>query len=104
VLDRLRPIHVPQIGIRGRAQDPVAGVDGIWHGRSDAKLIFYEDDVDKLRASVPVERMLFGSDFPHPEGVAEPLAYLEEFRNYKPDEIKKIFHGNLKGLLEGKRD
>jgi predicted TIM-barrel fold metal-dependent hydrolase len=65
---------------------------------------FYEDDVDKLRDLIPIERILFGSDFPHPEGVAEPLDYLKEFDNYTPSEIKKVFSTNLAGLLEGKRD
>jgi predicted TIM-barrel fold metal-dependent hydrolase len=65
---------------------------------------FYEDDVDRLRRHVPIERMLFGSDFPHPEGAAEPLDYLDEFRAYAPDEIEKIFSSNLKGLLEGRAD
>jgi predicted TIM-barrel fold metal-dependent hydrolase len=65
---------------------------------------FYEDDMDALRRDVPVERMLFGSDFPHPEGVAEPLEYLEEFEGFSPDEIEKIFGTNLKKLLEGGAD
>lgn len=65
---------------------------------------FYEDDVDALRAEMPVERMLFGSDFPHPEGAAEPLDYLDEFRAFAPDEIEKVFSTNLKALLEGKAD
>jgi predicted TIM-barrel fold metal-dependent hydrolase len=65
---------------------------------------FYEDDLDVLRHALPVERMLFGSDFPHPEGLAEPLQYLEEFANYKPDEVEKVFSTNLKGLLEGARN
>ena len=62
---------------------------------------FYEDDVNALRRDLPVERMLFGSDFPHPEGVADPLQYFEEFGEYKPDEVEKVFSTNLKGLLEG---
>ena len=65
---------------------------------------FYEDDLAALRGFVPVERMLFGSDYPHPEGAAEPLDYLEEFQGYAPDEIEKIFSTNLKALLEGRRD
>jgi len=65
---------------------------------------FYEDDVNELRHVLPVERMLFGSDFPHPEGLDEPLRYLEEFTQYKQDEVEKVFSTNLKGLLEGKRD
>jgi len=63
---------------------------------------FYEDDMDRLKTNMPVERILFGSDYPHPEGVEQPLDYLKEFSNYKPDEIEKIFSTNLKGLLEGK--
>jgi predicted TIM-barrel fold metal-dependent hydrolase len=65
---------------------------------------FYEDDVDALRRQMPIERMLFGSDFPHPEGAADPLDYLDEFRSYAPDEIEKIFSTNLKKLIEGTAD
>jgi predicted TIM-barrel fold metal-dependent hydrolase len=63
---------------------------------------FYEDDMESLRPYLPVERTLFGSDYPHPEGVAEPLDYLDEFASYKPDEIEKVFSTNLKQLIEGK--
>jgi predicted TIM-barrel fold metal-dependent hydrolase len=62
---------------------------------------FYEDDVNELRKHLPVERMVFGSDFPHAEGTSEPLAYLQEFGQFKPDEVEKIFSSNLKGLLQG---
>lgn len=62
---------------------------------------FYEDDVDALRELIPVERILFGSDFPHAEGVAKPLDYLDEFTQFKPDDVRKIFSTNLKQLLEG---
>jgi predicted TIM-barrel fold metal-dependent hydrolase len=48
--------------------------------------------------------MLFGSDFPHPEGLDEPLRFVEEFGGYSDDEVEKVFSTNLKGLLEGKRD
>jgi len=65
---------------------------------------FYEDDVDALRRQMPVERMLFGSDFPHPEGAAQPLDYLDEFEAFAPDEIEKVFGSNLKALIEGKAD
>jgi predicted TIM-barrel fold metal-dependent hydrolase len=65
---------------------------------------FYEDDVNALREHVPIERMLFGSDFPHAEGVPQPLQYLEEFEDFSSAEVEKVFCTNLKGLLEGKRD
>ncbi len=62
---------------------------------------FYEDDVNDLKNHIPVDRILFGSDYPHPEGVAEPLEYVKEFTDYKPEELEKVFSSNLKGLLEG---
>ncbi len=45
--------------------------------------------------------MLFGSDFPHPEGLANPLDYLDEFEEFSADDVEKIFSTNLKGLLAG---
>ena len=63
---------------------------------------FYENDMEELRKFVPIDRILFGSDFPHPEGLAEPLDYLDEFKNFGAAEIEKIFCTNMKGLLEGK--
>lgn len=65
---------------------------------------FYEDDMHRLAKDIPAERILFGSDFPHPEGLAEPLDYLKEFKGFSDEDVKKIFHSNLKGLLEGARD
>lgn len=65
---------------------------------------FVEDDLDGLRNLIPVERILFGSDWPHAEGLAEPLSFLDDFRSYKPDEIEKVFSTNLKSILEGRPD
>jgi predicted TIM-barrel fold metal-dependent hydrolase len=65
---------------------------------------FYEDDTEELKKCVPANRILFGSDYPHPEGLADPLEYVKEFPTYNDNEIKRVFHSNLKGLLEGARD
>lgn len=65
---------------------------------------FYEDDTADLKMRIPANRILFGSDFPHPEGLAEPLDYLKEFTTYNDAELKNVFHSNLKGLLDGARD
>lgn len=64
----------------------------------------YEDDMDELARHLPANRILFGSDFPHPEGLKDPLGYVEEFNSYPADDVKKIFHDNMKGLLAGARD
>jgi predicted TIM-barrel fold metal-dependent hydrolase len=62
----------------------------------------YEDDMDELATLLPEERILFGSDFPHPEGLAEPLDYLKEFTAYPAAAVEKIFSTNLAGLIAGK--
>jgi predicted TIM-barrel fold metal-dependent hydrolase len=64
----------------------------------------YEDDMREVARWLPAERILFGSDFPHPEGLAEPLDYLKEFDGFASADLQKIFSTNLKGLLEGARD
>ncbi len=38
---------------------------------------FWEDDVENLVDRITVDHVLFGSDYPHPEGLAEPLDYLD---------------------------
>jgi predicted TIM-barrel fold metal-dependent hydrolase len=64
---------------------------------------FYEAPMDKLVALIGSDRILFGSDWPHPEGLGRPLDYLDDVEGLNPADIKKIMHGNLKGLLEGAR-
>ena len=64
----------------------------------------YEDDMEELARHLPADRILFGSDFPHPEGLSDPLGYLKEFSSYSDTDVKKIFHSNLKGLLAGERN
>lgn len=64
----------------------------------------YEDDMDALARLLPSNRIVFGSDFPHPEGLANPLDYMKEFTNFSAEDVRKIFSSNLKGALEGVRD
>jgi predicted TIM-barrel fold metal-dependent hydrolase len=64
---------------------------------------FYEEDLDELKEYMPAERILFGSDWPHAEGLARPLDFLHDVKNFTPDEQRQVMSSNLKGLLEGKR-
>lgn len=61
---------------------------------------FYEDSLDELKDDIGAEHVLFGSDYPHPEGVAEPLDFLDTLDAYDEQEKQKVMGGNLKGLLE----
>lgn len=64
---------------------------------------FYEDDIYELADLIGVERVLFGSDYPHPEGLNEPLDFLHEIENFNDAQKQRIMSSNLKELLEGAR-
>ena len=64
---------------------------------------YYEEDLNELRQHVAADRLLFGSDWPHAEGLELPLDFLNEVKDFTPAEQKMFMSSNLKGLLEGKR-
>jgi predicted TIM-barrel fold metal-dependent hydrolase len=43
--------------------------------------------------------VLFGSDYPHPEGIAEPASYVERLAGLPHDDIAKIMGGNLANIM-----
>ena len=65
---------------------------------------FYEDPVARLIELIGVERILFGSDWPHPEGLGTPLDFSKDIDHLNDEQIKRIMHTNMKGLIEGARD
>ena len=65
---------------------------------------FYEDDVRGLANIIGMNRVLFGSDYPHAEGLGTPLDFLNELEGFSDAEVKAVMSDNLKGLLEGVRD
>jgi predicted TIM-barrel fold metal-dependent hydrolase len=65
---------------------------------------FIEDSFEDLAKQIDVSRIVFGSDYPHPEGATEPLDFLAELTAFNAADQQKIMSTNLKGLLEGKRD
>jgi predicted TIM-barrel fold metal-dependent hydrolase len=61
---------------------------------------FHEDNLDRLIATVGPDHVLFGSDYPHPEGLAEPCSYLEHLPAGLADEdVQKIMGGNLSHIM-----
>ena len=44
--------------------------------------------------------MLFGSDYPHPEGLAQPISYIDHLPGGLSDEdLREIMGGNLARLM-----
>jgi predicted TIM-barrel fold metal-dependent hydrolase len=61
---------------------------------------FYEDDLSGLIDLVGVERVLFGSDYPHPEGLAEPTSYIDGLGSLDEVGKAKVMGGNLAQLID----
>jgi predicted TIM-barrel fold metal-dependent hydrolase len=60
---------------------------------------FHEEDHRPVVDALGVERVLFGTDFPHPEGVARPEDYLDSLDGFTDEQIKRIMRENLVELL-----
>jgi predicted TIM-barrel fold metal-dependent hydrolase len=60
---------------------------------------YLEDDLRALAELVGVERILFGSDWPHGEGVAQPLDFAKELSMFSEAEARRIMRENVVELL-----
>jgi predicted TIM-barrel fold metal-dependent hydrolase len=60
---------------------------------------FCEDDVHALLRHVPAERVLFGSDYPHPEGLPDPVSFADQLDDLPPDDVQAIMGGTLASLM-----
>jgi len=61
---------------------------------------FFEDNVDEVAEYLPVERILFGSDWPHMEGTVKPLDFLDSITNFSADDKRKIMRDNVAELTD----
>jgi predicted TIM-barrel fold metal-dependent hydrolase len=59
---------------------------------------FWEDDVEELVDLVGTDRVLFGSDWPHAEGLVEPLDYVTDLKAFEPADQRAILRDNAAGL------
>lgn len=58
-----------------------------------------EDDVDAIVDFLGAERVLFGSDYPHPEGMAEPAHFADLMTKTTPDQVRRVMRDNAAELL-----
>ena len=61
---------------------------------------FWEDDVHELLDLMGPERVIFGSDWPHIEGMPRPLDYLEELTGLEQKVVDLIVRENVAELNE----
>jgi len=60
---------------------------------------FWEEDLVALGDLIGVDHVLFGSDYPHPEGLADPASYVQQLEGAPEETVRKIMGGNLARLM-----
>ena len=61
---------------------------------------YHEEDVVGLVEAIGANKVLFGSDYPHPEGLADPVAFAERLHGLPDLDVRCVMRDNLKGLLD----
>jgi predicted TIM-barrel fold metal-dependent hydrolase len=62
---------------------------------------FHEDNLSLLIDTIGADQVLFGSDYPHPEGLAEPRSYVDHLPPGLSDEdVQNIMGGNLARIMK----
>jgi predicted TIM-barrel fold metal-dependent hydrolase len=71
------------------SEDPIAIFDRhVW------VTPFWEDPIDEVVATMPVDRISYGSDWPHAEGTFEPTSYAETIAHLDAETQRKILVDN----------
>ena len=61
---------------------------------------FHEDDIENLLGLLGADHLLFGSDYPHPEGLADPVSYVDHLPDGMPEaDVAAVMGGNLARLM-----
>ncbi|HUC37850.1 MAG TPA: amidohydrolase family protein [Acidimicrobiales bacterium] len=61
---------------------------------------FHEDKLGDLVEELGADHVLFGSDWPHPEGLAEPCSYVDHLpQDMAAETVEKIMGGNLATIM-----
>jgi predicted TIM-barrel fold metal-dependent hydrolase len=59
---------------------------------------FHEENVNGLIDLVGIDNVVFGSDYPHPEGLFDPVTWVDELDGLTIEDQRKIMGGNLAKL------
>ena len=60
---------------------------------------YYEEDVEALADLIGIDRIMFGSDWPHGEGLADPLSFEEILAPFDEDARHRVMRDNCLELL-----
>jgi predicted TIM-barrel fold metal-dependent hydrolase len=60
---------------------------------------FHEEDPIGLVKLIGADRVLFGSDYPHPEGMSDPISFVDELKGLSDEDVRLVMGGNLARLM-----
>ncbi|ORV16632.1 amidohydrolase family protein [Mycobacterium celatum] len=60
---------------------------------------YYEDDLSALAEVIGTDKILFGSDWPHGEGLESPVSFVDELSGFSDGDIRKVMRDNALDLL-----
>jgi len=60
---------------------------------------YYEEDMRKLADLIGTSQVLFGSDWPHGEALADPLDFVKELHAFSEEEVRLVMRENALRLL-----
>ena len=55
-----------------------------------------------MKESIGAERIVFGSDYPHAEGLADPSTFVNELGGFTDAEIRLIMRENARELVHSR--
>ena len=75
------------------SEDPLEAIQGGYFNP------FWEENVAELAKLVGIDHLFFGSDYPHPEGLADPLSYAEHHAELTEHEMAMVMGGTLAQIM-----
>ncbi|MDT7722094.1 MAG: hypothetical protein QOE94_3105 [Mycobacterium sp.] len=61
---------------------------------------FWEDPFAEMVELIGADRVVFGSDWPHPEGLADPLSVVDDLTGLDQQDVAKIMGSNMMELMK----
>jgi predicted TIM-barrel fold metal-dependent hydrolase len=60
---------------------------------------YYEDDIREVTDAIGASQVLMGSDWPHAEGIANPIRFIDELVDFSDEEVRLIMRDNTRKLV-----
>jgi len=60
---------------------------------------FEDEDIAGVADLLGVERLVMGSDYPHTDGLTEPMTFAHHLKDFNPDAVRRIMRDNARDLV-----